>query len=324
MPPFKKPTVRYSYDVSSELRALRAYERTKEGRDIPDKAANRLLLATWNIANLGVQERTDADYRLIAEMIGWFDLVAVQESNDHLAGIYAILDHLPNSYRLLFSNAAGNHERLTFVYDSKAVSVLEKVGEVTVPPVEIRAIKLPGVRQTFQGFDRSPYIGSFQANKLRFLLVNAHLYFGSEKKASSIDRRCLEAYAIARWADEREKNKNAFSRDIIVLGDFNLPKVDVNDRVYQALTKRGLHLPDHSTRIGSSVASDSAYDQIAFFPGSTGAKFTGQSGVFDFDGALFHDLWTKQDEKKNLTPFLDYVKYHISDHRLLWAQFRTA
>lgn len=323
MPPFPRPKVRYSYDVSQELRALHAYQRAKPDRAIPDKASNRLLLATWNIANLGVQKRTEDDYRLIAEMISWFDLMAVQESNDNLAGIRGVLKELPSPYRLLSSNSAGNHERLTFLYDSDKVSLLEKVGEVTVPPAEIRFVKLPGIRQTFKGFDRSPYVGSFQAGAFRFLLVTVHLYFGDDKKKASIDRRCLEAYAVARWADQRVKSKNAYCSDVIVLGDFNLPKADPADPVYKALTKRGLKLPDHSTRIGSSVASDAQYDQIAFFPGETSAEFTGRSGVFDYDGALFRDLWQREGKAGHPARFLEYVKYHISDHRLMWAEFRT-
>jgi hypothetical protein len=39
------------------------------------------------VANPGVQERRDKDYRLIAEIMSWFDVVAVQEVNDNLAGI---------------------------------------------------------------------------------------------------------------------------------------------------------------------------------------------------------------------------------------------
>jgi hypothetical protein len=141
VPPFPKPRFAYEYDLDRELVALRAYRRTKPGRQIPRKSAGRLLLATWNIANLGVQDRLDSDYALMAEVIGWVDLVAVQEVND----------------------------------------------------------------------------------------------------------------------------------------------------------------------------------QIAFFPGSTKTRFTGATNVFDFDCALFADLW----QERPGSPFLSYVRYHISDHRPLRAEFET-
>jgi hypothetical protein len=59
--------------------------------------------------------------------------------------------------------------------------------------------------------------------------------------------------------------------------------------------------------------------QVALFPGETQNEFTGNLGVFDFDGALFRTLWNTQPEDE----FFDYVRYYISDHRPLWAEFRT-
>ena len=38
---------------------------TIERRTYTRKVANRLLLTTWNIANLGVQERRSQDYQLV-------------------------------------------------------------------------------------------------------------------------------------------------------------------------------------------------------------------------------------------------------------------
>ena len=316
MPPFPKPDFTYNYLVFTSIKALREYRKNKTGRDIPRKKANRLLLATWNIANLGLQERREKDYQVIAELVRWFDLMAVQEVNDNLNGLWAIHQYLPSSYNVLFSDYAGNKERMAFIYDSDKITLLEKVGEVAIPPSDIRYIKLPGTTQKFRGFDRNPYIAAFEAGSVTFVLVNVHLYWGSE---STIDmnRRSLEAYAVARWADLRRKSKNAFTRDIIVLGDFNIPKVASDDPIYEALTRRGLHLPKHSTEIGSSIETDSQYDQIAFFPGQTQEKYTGKSGVFDFDGPLFKTLWNRNEED-----FFTYMKYYISDHRILWAEFQ--
>jgi hypothetical protein len=76
MPPFPKPRSDYDYDLDEELEALRAHRRV---RGIPARQDGRLLIATWNVANFGVQERREKDLRLIAEMMGWFDLVTVQE-----------------------------------------------------------------------------------------------------------------------------------------------------------------------------------------------------------------------------------------------------
>ena len=313
MPPFPKPRFDYPYDVAAELAALRAH---RQLRDIPAKAPGKLLLATWNIANLGVQERRDSDYELLAEVVGWFDLVAVQEVNNNLAGIRAIQSQLPSSYRLLFSDAAGNNERQAFLYDSGKVQQLEKVGRMSVAPAELRHIKLPGSTATFQGFDRGPYMAAFRSGRFSCLLLNVHLYFGDDSPAS-MDRRSLETFAVARWADLRRQSPYAFTRDIIPLGDFNLPVMDPADPIYRTLTSRGLQLPAHESQVGgSSLGGLNHYDQIAFFPGET-AEYSKRVDVFDYDNALWRTLF----ETRSLKQFLAYCRYYASDHRPLWAQF---
>ena len=104
---------------------------------------------------------------------------------------------------------------------------------------------------------------------------------------------------------------------IAALGDFNLPKAAPTDPIFTALTKTGLQLPEHSTKIGSNLAGDQFYDQVAFFPAGAGSRFTGKAGVFDFDGAAFAALWAT----KTKVQFRSYVRYYISDHRSLWAEF---
>ncbi|MCL4788223.1 MAG: endonuclease/exonuclease/phosphatase family protein [Verrucomicrobia bacterium] len=318
MPAFPKPTFDYSYNVQVEIKALRHWRDTKPGRAIPRKAADRLLLVTWNLANLGVQQRRDDDYRLIAEMLSWFDIAALQEVNENLAGLRKLMKFMPTRFSALFSDSAGNNERMVYLYDRKKVKLLELVGEIAVPPSDHQDIKLPGITQPFTGFDRNPYLAAFKAGSFTVLLVNVHLYFGKESEAASIERRCLETYAVARWADLNVKSKHAYATDIIALGDFNLPKADPADPVYKALTRRGLQLPPHSTEVGSAIASDSHYDQVAFFPSQTKQEFTGQCGVFDFDGAVFKTLW----ENRTPAQFRAYVRYYLSDHRPLWAEFR--
>jgi endonuclease/exonuclease/phosphatase family metal-dependent hydrolase len=318
VPPFPKPRFDYTYDLDTEVAAIRAYLKQKPGRQIPAKGRDSLLLATWNIANLGVQDRLDTDYALIAEVMSWFDLVAVQEVNDDLRGIEAIHSKLPARYDLLFSDASGNQERQAFLYDTRKVTRLKEVGRLSIPPTDLSAIKLPGTKTAFPGFDRGPYLASFAMGAFRFSLLNVHLYYGSPDPAD-IDRRTLETFAVAWWADRKHRDARSYVPEIVPLGDFNLPKQQPGDAIYDALVSRGLHAPPHSSKIGSAIASDSYYDQIAFFPGATGDRFTGASNVFDFDGALFQDLW----QQRPGSPFLSYCRYHISDHRPLWAQFHT-
>jgi endonuclease/exonuclease/phosphatase family metal-dependent hydrolase len=319
MPPFPKPRFDYQYDLDRELAALRAYPQAKPDRKIPKKSSDKLLVATWNIANLGVQDRLDTDYALIAELIGWFDLVAVQEVNDDLRGIEAIHDKLPSRYDLLFSDSSGNQERQAFLFDTRKVKRLKEVGRLSIPPSQLGKIKVPDSNTAFPGFDRGPYLASFESGAFRFSLLNVHLFYGSPKPAD-VDRRTLETFAVAWWADQKHRDARSYVPEILPLGDFNLPKMDKGDRIFSALCSLGLELPPHTSQIGSAIASDSYYDQIGFFPGPTRDRFTGATNVFDFDGCLFADLWQQRPGK----PFLSYLRYHMSDHRPLWAQFHTA
>jgi endonuclease/exonuclease/phosphatase family metal-dependent hydrolase len=314
MPPFEKPKFAFEYDVAAEIKALRKH---RTNRGIPKRHDSRLLIGTWNIANLGVQQRRDEDVSLIAEIVSWFDIVAIQELGDQFAALEQIKRKLGRRWAMLFSDVAGNKERMAFLYDTRKAKLLEKVGEISIPPADLRHIKLPGVKQKFQGFDRNPYLAAWQVGQTSFLLVNVHLFFGSDASPADIGRRALETYAVGRWADLRRKSEFAFTREIIALGDFNMPKRDKGDPIYKALTKRGLELPAHTTAVGSNLASDKHYDQIAFFPGGTKDAFQ-QMGVFDFDQVVFRDLW--DDQSKTEAQYRAYVRYYLSDHRPLWME----
>ena len=309
MPAFPKPKFSYDFDLNEEINALLSH---KDKRGIPQKNDNSLLIATWNIANLGLQKRWDEHYQMISEIISWFDVIAVQEVHNNIEGIKNIESLLPSHYSLVFSDKGGNNERSAFLYDNRKIKLLELIGEVAIAPKDHRYIKIKGVTEKFTGFDRNPYLCSFQWNNFTFVLISVHSYFGSNK-SHHMNRRALEAFAIARYADLGRKSKNSFSKNYITLGDFNIPKVDKGDMIYKALVSRGLKLPDHSSKIYSNINNDKQYDQIAFLP-SLKSKII-NDGIFDFDSAIFSDLW-----ESSTKDFRSYLKYYISDHRPMWIQ----
>ena len=79
MPPFPKPAFEYVVDVKKEIKHIKKYRDTKLGRAIPKSSTTNILIATWNIANFGVQKREAEHYKIIAEMVTWFDVIAIQE-----------------------------------------------------------------------------------------------------------------------------------------------------------------------------------------------------------------------------------------------------
>lgn len=316
MPVFPKPRVTYSYDVAREIAALRAHRRT---RQLPAKRADALLVGTWNVANFGAQDRRPEDHQLIAELLSWYDVVAVQECRENFAGLTDVLHYMGDRYAYLMSDAAGNDERMVFVYDRRKLALLEEVGEVAFAPSDAANVKVAGVAGPFLGFDRTPYLATFRLGAdLSVLLVNVHLFYGSDGRAD-VERRALETAAVARWAALRRRSKYAFAREVVALGDFNMPKPDAagTNIVFDALTNRGLVTPEHSSTIGSSIATDNHYDQVAFFPETSKNCFV-DVGVFDYDAVIFRDLY----ESKGEATFLGYLRYYLSDHRPMWVQMR--
>ena len=169
MPSFPKPTFTFNYNANAEINALRHYRENEQGRQIPAKSNNRLLIATWNIANLGLQQRKPNDYKVIAEMISWFDIIALQEVNDNLSGLRSILKNLPNSYKTLFSDKAGNEERMAF--KTALEDSVEKAGTAEqaysqakeAALVELRKLKQAAEKQQNKGeqVNSTPSTGAY-------------------------------------------------------------------------------------------------------------------------------------------------------------------
>ena len=75
----------------------------------------------------------------------------------------------------------------------------------------------------------------------------------------------------------------------------------------------------HSTYVGgSNIKDDRPYDQVAFFPGPIADRLVA-SAVFDFDGAIFAHLR----KTRGQSDFEAYLRYYMSDHRLLWVVLDT-
>jgi endonuclease/exonuclease/phosphatase family metal-dependent hydrolase len=320
---FPRPAFSYSIDLAAERQRIRAHRRL---RGVPARRKEHLLLATWNIANLGTQDRAPEAVALLAEILNAFDLVALQETRRDLSGLRAILAHLDKRWAFVCTDAAGNQERMVVLYDRNKLRLREQIAEVAIPPAQHRFIKLREVGSTFRGLDRHPQVVSFLWGETPLTLGNVHLFFGSTSKAD-VERRQLEAYAVARWARLENRSPHAFDPHVILLGDFNLPYMRPEDPILGVLAREGLVLAPYATEIGTTLPSEprgntavrvNHYDQIAFFPDMR-EHFTGGTGVFDFDTVILPDLWHARGRKD----FNAYLRYHFSDHRLLWTQIQA-
>ncbi|MDA1000444.1 MAG: endonuclease/exonuclease/phosphatase family protein [bacterium] len=340
--PFKRPTPKHRFEAAKEKAAI---TRLFGEREVPESRPGRLLLATWNIANLGAQKRTADALEVIAHILRRFDLIAVQEVNDNYKTFESVIQEAGSSFGYIMTDTAGNEERLAYVYRKDKVRPRSLFGELALRPssypkhtVRVRwrgkdkkehVDVFPSHR--FVPFDRNPYIGSFACGAIDFTLANVHLYFGEFQDSKTRElrkkyaRRVLEIFALSKWAGSRlGEKKTTYDKDIVLLGDMNVPAMDPEESTYKALIKFGWKPVEYVSRTaGSNLGNDKTYDQMAFAPGSIGRRITAQ-GVFDFDNALFRPLWERLEEtlpkSRAIGLFNRHVKHHISDHRPLWVE----
>jgi len=337
---FKSPLPKHTFTVSKEKAAITRHF-TK--RKVPKPTDGRLLLASWNIANLGVQGRTQPARDLITHILKRFDLIAVQEVKAQYRDFEGIVRAMGSKFDYVMTDTAGNTERLAYVYNTRKVQPRNLFGELALrdsefPKRTVRVRYLEGgedkvdvfPNHRFRPFDRNPFIGSFQAGSQSLTLVNTHLYFGKfqnsrkRKDRERYARRVLEIYALARWAGRRPDHDATYDKDMILLGDMNVPAMQANESTSQALVKFGYQPLDYVTKTaGSNLNNDKTYDQMAFAPGTIQDRIT-DYGVFDFDKAVFEPLWVRLNDelspKKALSLFNRHVKHHLSDHRPLWIE----
>jgi len=239
MPPFKSPDPPYPYQLASQIAAV---DEWFTHRNVPVSTDGRLLLASWNIANLGAQKRSDKDLKLIAHIMQRFDLIAVQEVNDNYAPFARAVELMDGDFDWIINDTGGNRERLGFVYRRDKVTPGRLFAEVALreldfPKRDIVVAYEKGGEQRievyyqlkFRPFDRNPFVGTFEAGNLDFTVANVHLYFGAFKNASSVEerakyaRRVMEIFALSDWAKKRRKSNKTYDRDIALIGDMNVP-----------------------------------------------------------------------------------------------------
>lgn len=341
MPPHGKPADAFRFRTTHEKDALDAHF---ELRNVPPRADDRLLLACWNIANFGVQNRSDGALDLLAHICGKFDLIAVQEVNENWHPLAQMVDRLGPTWDFIMSDTAGNSERLAFVFDRARVTPKQLFGEIALRArdfpkrdvtINYTFRRVPKVKTfkdvAFEPFDRNPFIGSFACGSIDVTLANCHLYYGAGGNPTNLElqtkyaRRVMEIHALASWADKRAEKSTTYDQDIILLGDMNVPTMGPDQASYSALIEYGMKPLKYASRVGggSNLSGKNTYDQMAFAPDRLQARILDYA-VFDFDNAVFAGLWRKlsgiESKKKRTTAFRKHVNYHLSDHRPLWVQ----
>ena len=292
-------------DTAKGLKELR--KRIAEANIPSSKLDETISIATWNIREFGRKRRRKDSIHYIAEILGQFDLIAITEVRDDLTDLYRVLQVLGPYWKTVFSDfiadAGGNRERVAYVYDQRAVTFTGLAAEPDAP----RKKNSKGEYVPLFSWWRSPFICSFRAGSFDFVLITAHIRWGS-----GTDARVKPLKLLAEWVDKRRKDKHTVDKDIIVLGDFNIPKT--NDPTFKAVTSKGLRIPK-SLRdvVGTNLAQEKRYDQILHYPTHT-KSFTNHGGTVDFYTGGIKKLYPAATLDKAA------FTYQLSDHLPLWAE----
>ncbi|HYV95691.1 MAG TPA: endonuclease/exonuclease/phosphatase family protein [Chitinophagales bacterium] len=300
-------------------------------KQIPPKTDGQtLLIATWNLREFSKRTRIDEAYYYLAEIIGSFDLVALEEVGNDLGSLMRLMYLLGNDWNYLITDstegAQGGGERLAFVFENRKVRFNHIAGEIVLPDDTL-------VEGKFQ-FARTPFSVAMQAGWFNFMLCSVHIYYGEVRK-NTPSRRADEIGAIAKFLHKRAIKEN---RNYILIGDFNITAPD--DDMMKALKDGGFDVPVALQQFASGQKRTTFYDQIAFDFQEKGYKYFSEKDFFNAGAFNFYDVVLKEDDFATYRKFMDadkiegkndedlkkYFKtwrtYEMSDHLPLWAELQ--
>ena len=296
-------------DVNTAKGLKELKERIKRAK-IPESALDESInVATWNIREFGKHAKRKESYHFIAEILNQFDLIAIVELRRNLSQLKKVMDILGPYWDVVYSDFTpdygGNWERFAYLFDKRAVAFTGLASELDPPRKKNKVTK---EYETLFSWWRSPFMASFAAGNFDFVAILAHIRWG-DKAADRIKPLELLAQTIAK----RREDSFGTDKDIILMGDFNIPKV--GDPLFEAITSEGLMMPKAlaDAELGSNLAKNKRYDQILHYPSET-KSFTNNAGVLDFYTGGIDKLYI--DNPPDETAFT----YELSDHLPLWIQ----
>ncbi len=304
---------------------------------IPVRSIDKtLMLATFNIREFDsgkFGERTDEPLYYLAEIISCFDIVAVQEVREDLTALNRLMRILGGWWKCLLTDITrggqGNGERLVFLYDSRKITFGGLACEIVIPPVKKDGKELIPSRQ----LARTPFMVGFQAGWFKFMICTVHIYYGESQAVDP--QRVEEIREIAKFLASEAKEKFAWAKNMILLGDFNI--FSTTDETMKAITDAGFFVPEQLQKLPSNVPQDKHYDQMAFVsPQIENQIKSCSAGVFNYYNYIYLDAdentyasemgkgyADKPDAKKKTTYYKQWRTHQMSDHLPMWIELKV-
>lgn len=345
----------FYYDVDKTRDPARTADRLLQLRrnmiaeGIPPRNPDTTLIATWNIREFDSNAygaRSLECLYYMAEICSKFDIIAIQEVREKLEALDRVRKIMGKGWRYIVSDVSegtpGNRERMAFLYDSNKVKFTGLVGEIVVPPIEVKengkTVRYDPARQLY----RTPFLVGFQSGWTTLQLCTVHILYG-EDEADNPDR-AQEISAVAKFLAARATEGQMEDANLVLLGDFNI--YDPGDITMKAITDAGFVIPKELQDVPATNTGKKKrhYDQIAVMPQMWRMEMTGKAGVFDFYNTVYRDVPEDQaayvpemGEAYNVsskgkartksgktTYYRTYWRTHqMSDHLPMWIEIRS-
>lgn len=308
--------------------------------EVPKRDLNdTLLLATWNIREFDSKaygERSKEAMQYIAEIVSRFDLIAIQEVRSNLDALKRLRRLLGSWWEYVVSDVTegrrGNNERMAFLYDTRKVRFGRLAGELVLPPIK----QANGTWLPVTQVARTPFMCGFSCGWTNFIITTAHIIYG--KSTADHPEREAEINHVAKFLKERSDEETAWSRNFVLLGDFNI--FDTSDKTMKAILNNGFNVPDELMALPANASRNKHYDQIAFRARSR-FGYTGRAGVLDYYKSVYrledqeHYIQemgesydrtskgaTRTDRGKTIYYRTYWRTHQMSDHLPMWAQLQ--
>jgi len=327
-PEDRKKSIEALLKLRKQLKNVRATKRTNEN----------ILLASWNIREFGhLKKRRPLAYHCIAEIIGSFDLVAIQEIKGGLRDLELLMQLLGPNWKYIVNDSTGagkaNREQSAYVFDTRRVIFSGLAGEITIPP---GTSDNPELQQLY----RNPYITGFRAGWKKFALVNVHLAPGKSKAGKAARKQ--EVAMLMKVLRDKFESGSMWSGNLVLLGDFNLYKKDTD--IEELFAQQGFIESDllkgKNTNAPYVNKSQEPFDRMFFHEQeyfNVPMKKDSAGGVIDMyksvyptrdvdsylnemkkDASKSVDLKDRKNRKKYFV--LNWRTRQLSDHKPIWVE----
>lgn len=315
----------------------------------PRKTDTNLLIASWNIKELGhTSQRLPESFFYIAEIISRFDLVAVQEVKSTLNDFKKIMRLLGSDFDYVLNDITegikGNSERSAYIFNKKRVRFGGLAGELNAwdELIDESCSQLTTLART-------PFITGFKAGWKKFALINLHLHpsKGSDKEfGEDVLRRKAEVKLLLEILNSKIKDDELWTDHLVMVGDFNFypstKKDELDDPTVKLINEAGFVEVESLKGKMTNVAGTTAFDRFfvrtsKYFQISDSAE---AGNVFEFFKYVFTDSdflnysnemiedYESGDGTKNIRDddtkewyFRRYWKQNqLSDHNLVWFE----